>query len=404
MSVRQITENALELGRGVLRLAPTWVPRKFCIPGKRMKLHPDDYYVLGLERGGIDERWFASTIRAQNGPLTPEDEGLSYLVFEHEGELEKVTLQVAVDTFKSELIGERLWSEYERWPAYAKFFDNQGPLPFHIHQKPEHAALVNQFSKPEMYFFPEQLNNHGGTFPFTFFGLNQGTTKDQLRNCLEQFDKGDNKILDLSKAHKLVLGTGWDVPAGVLHAPGSLCTYEPQFASDIYAMYQSVLYGGETVPVESLWANCPEDKLGDFDYLVEIIDWEKNLDPDFVENRFMRPIEIQSDNSSYSEKWICYKSDIASAKELTIYPQETVTIKDAACYGFIAVQGFGSINNLAIETPTLIRYGQLTFDEYFVTEKAAREGVSISNYSKTEPLVLLKHFGPANPDLIQANL
>ena len=26
-------------------------------------------------------------------------------------------------------------------------------------------------------------------------------------------------------------------------APTSLCTYEPQFASDAYAMYQSVLYG-----------------------------------------------------------------------------------------------------------------------------------------------------------------
>lgn len=39
-----------------LNLAPTWVPRSFCRPGKRIKLHPDDYYVFGLERGGVDER------------------------------------------------------------------------------------------------------------------------------------------------------------------------------------------------------------------------------------------------------------------------------------------------------------------------------------------------------------
>ena len=38
-------------GNGVLRLKPTWVPRSFCRPGKRIKLHPDDYYVLGLEKG-----------------------------------------------------------------------------------------------------------------------------------------------------------------------------------------------------------------------------------------------------------------------------------------------------------------------------------------------------------------
>ena len=57
----KLAKELLNEGNGILRLAPTWVPRAFCIPGKRIKLHPDDYYVLGLERGGIDERWFAST-------------------------------------------------------------------------------------------------------------------------------------------------------------------------------------------------------------------------------------------------------------------------------------------------------------------------------------------------------
>jgi hypothetical protein len=33
--------EALEKGNGVLRLAPTWVPRAFCVPGRRIKLHPD---------------------------------------------------------------------------------------------------------------------------------------------------------------------------------------------------------------------------------------------------------------------------------------------------------------------------------------------------------------------------
>ena len=73
-----------------------------------------------------------------------------------------------------------------------------------------------------MYFFPAQCNNHGGEFPFTFFGLNPETTKDQVKSSLEGFSKGDNKLLDLSRAYKLTLDTGWDVPPGVLHAPGSL--------------------------------------------------------------------------------------------------------------------------------------------------------------------------------------
>jgi hypothetical protein len=47
----------------------------------------------------------------------------------------------------------------------------------------------------------------------------------------------------------------------------------------------------------------------------------------------------------------------------------------------------------------MIRYGQLTYDEYFVTEQAAKEGVVITNPSKADPIVMLKHFGPDNPDL-----
>ena len=84
-------KNVFEQTGGVLRLLPTWVPRAFCRPGRRIKLHPNDYYALGAERGGIDERWFASTTHADNGPLTPEDEGLSYVV--SEDGTEKMTLK-----------------------------------------------------------------------------------------------------------------------------------------------------------------------------------------------------------------------------------------------------------------------------------------------------------------------
>lgn len=47
----------------------------------------------------------------------------------------------------------------------------------------------------------------------------------------------------------------------------------------------------------------------------------------------------------------------------------------------------------------MLRYGQLSADEYFVSEEAAKEGVVIENHSKYEPLVMLKHFGPNNSDM-----
>lgn len=389
---------ALDQGQGILRLAPNWVPRSFCIPGRRIKLHPDDYYAMGGERGGIDERWFASTTLAQNGPLTSKDEGLSQVVFEDQ----QVTLRDVVAELKGQVIGDRLWDEYASWPMYSKFFDNKGPLPHHIHHRDEHAALVNQNGKPEAYYFPPQVNNYGADFPYTFFGFEPGTRKEQVLECLRNFNKGDNKITNLSKAYRLQPGTGWDVPPGILHAPGSLCTYEPQKASDIFAMYQS-LTNHQVIPEELLWVNTPDDRMGDHDYLIDVIDWEANVNPNFVEDHFMEPKRLHSAEEAlelgYIDKWICYRNEAYSAKELTILPGRTVAIKDAACYGMIMMQGHGTMGVWDIETPTMIRYGQLTHDEYFISEKAAREGVRITNLSKTDPIVMLKHFGPMNPDL-----
>ncbi|NQU45296.1 hypothetical protein HQ520_18595 [bacterium] len=393
----------MDQGKGVLRLAPNWVPRSFCIPGRRIKLHPDDYYALGGDRGGIDERWFSSTTPADNGPLTAPCEGLSFVVCEHKGNVERVSLRDAVDALKGSLIGNRLWTEYGVWPMYSKFFDNQEPLPHHIHHGDAHAAKVGQLGKPEAYYFPMQVNNHGGDFPFTFFGFNPGTTKDQVRECLAAFAKGDNKITALSRAYRLELGTGWNVSPGVLHAPGSLCTYEPQKASDVYAMYQSVIMDRRVVSSELLWKDCPSEHKGDIDYLMEVIDWEKNTDPDFHAHNFMEPIPIvpleEIEVLGYAEKWICYKSDAFSAKELTVLPGRSVTVRDAAAYGLICMEGHGTFSSWPIESPALIRYGQLTHDEYFVSEQAALEGVKMVNQSRSDPLVILKHFGPNNPEL-----
>jgi hypothetical protein len=51
-----------------------------------------------------------------------------------------------------------------------------------------------------------------------------------------------------------------------------------------------------------------------------------------------------------------------------------------------------------ISAPTMIRFRQMTEDELFVTAEAAQQGVRIENRSASDPLVILKHFGPGNPD------
>lgn len=401
MNPQHLIHAALDQGQGILRLAPAWVPRSFCVPGRRIKLHPDDYYALGGRRGGIDERWFASTTPADNGPLTSPNEGLSFVVFQDGPQLQQLLLRDAVSELKGALLGDRLWKEAGQWPMFSKFFDNQGALPHHIHHRDQHAAKVGQMGKPEAYYFPPQVNNHGGDFPFTFFGFEPGTTKDQVRDSLMRFTQGDNRITSLSKAYRLDPGTGWDIPPGILHAPGSLCTYEPQRAADVYAMYQSVT-GNQVVPEELLWKDTPADQRGNFDYLMDVIDWEANLDPEFARRHFMapRPVRPPAEMAAdgYQENWICYKSHAYSAKELTVLPGRTAVIRDAAAYGLIMMQGHGKLAGWDIETPALIRYGQLTHDEFFVSAAAARAGVTIANPSPSDPVVMLKHFGPNNPD------
>ena len=72
-----VLDSALDAGGGLLRLTPTWVPRAFLHPGKRIRLNPKHYYSYGAERGGIDERWFASTTEAANDGRVWH-EGLSF--------------------------------------------------------------------------------------------------------------------------------------------------------------------------------------------------------------------------------------------------------------------------------------------------------------------------------------
>ncbi len=384
--------RALEAGEGLLRLTPTWVPRSFLHPGKRIKLAPTDWYAYGAHRGGIDERWFASTTEAANENRNP-DEGLSYATFEGQ----RFTLRDAVAEAGERMIGKKMWDKYKRWPVYSKFFDNMGPIPHHMHQSQKFASLTGQQGKPESYYFPPQYNNVDNNFAYTFMGLEPGTTKVQLRKCLEDWSKGDNGILDLSRAYRLKRGTGWLIPPGVLHAPGSLCTYEPQWGSDVFGMFQSLVEGRE-VPWSLLVKDVPKEKHQDLDFIIGQLDWEKNVDTHFKESNYIEPIiDPARSGPGYTDRWIVYGTidgeQLFSAKELTVEPGAKCTLQDPGASGWITVQGRGRIGKLKLQTPAMIHFGQETEDEVFISHEAATAGIEIEN-TGDEPLVGLRYFGP----------
>ena len=397
MSQTDLVKNALSAGEGIVRLAPCWVPRSFLMPGGRLKLDPRDLYALGAHRGGIDERWFSSTTKADNGPGTPDDEGLSYIAIDGQ----RVLLKKAIEEIGDQFLGADVMAREGGWNLLCKFFDNLGPIPHHMHQTDEFARRVGAKGKPEAYYFPPQYNFKENNFPYTFMGLNPGTTRDQIRACLERWNEGDNGILYHSRAYKLKPGTGWQIDAGILHAPGSLVTYEPQVNSDVFGMFQSMVEG-RAVPWDLLVKDVPPDHHRDLDYILDMLVWEDNVDPEFDKNRLFHPKPVKDPaammDAGYTENWIVYSTPYYSAKELTVYPKCEVVVKDAAAYGLILTQGAGEIGVHAVQTPSMIRFGEMTQDELFVTAAAAAAGVKIVNTSDRENLVMLKHFGPGNPD------
>lgn len=372
-------------------------PGAFSKAGRRLKLHPDDYYAMGTKRGSIKERWFSLVIPAMNGELAPPDEGISYVAVT-DNIKDKILFKDFVDELGSEIIGEELKNKYGTWPMYSKFFDYEEPLFHHLHLDDVAAGRVGRLGKPEAYYYPLQLNNYAGTFPHTYFGFSPEVTREQVKERLLDYEKRDIRITELSRAYRIELGPGWYTPPGVVHAPGSYLTYEPQWNSDVNSVYENVT-AGEVYPYEFLAENCPGDKKRDVDYILSLMDWEKNVDPDYRKHFFRPPVVCSHSDEKHVEKWISYANDYIGAKELTVMPGQTVTVKDGGAYGCIFIQGHGKFGIYHAETPVMLRFGQMSGDEYFVSEAAAGKGVTIVNESKWESLVILKHFGPNHPDM-----
>ncbi len=393
MSTSSRIREVFKKNQGILRLVPNWIPRAFNRPGHRLRLHPDDYYFMGLARGAIKERWFCSSTSALNGPLAPPEEGFSRVAMSDEYE-DSLFFKDVMETLGAELIGSELQAKYGAWPMFCKFFDYDAPLFHHLHLSNKDAMKIGKFGKPEGYFFPKQLNNHLGTFPLTYFGFDPDASKEEVRRRVLEFQSDDNRITELSRAYRVELGTGWYTPPGVVHAPASVLTYEPQWNSDVCAVYENMVQG-EVFSRDQLVSSLPDSEKNDIDAIMGMMDWEANIDPHYKQKYFLPPLPIDTGAAGYREGWIVYRNAYFAAKETVIPPGSSVLVKDKAAYGCIIVQGHGEFGAFAdAEAPQLLRHNQLSGDEYFVSENAAMAGVRVVNHSRHEDMVILRHFGP----------
>jgi hypothetical protein len=382
-TMRDAVDRLLADLDGILRLEPVWVARDFLPPGRRLGL-PEHAYDVG-DRGAMCERWLASTTEADNR-VGPQGEGLSYLAFDGPG---RITLRDAVVADPVAIMGEEYAADHDGLGRLAKLFDYSTRLPFHLHQRQEHAALVGRRSKDEAYYFPPGVDM--GPHPESFLGLHPSVAEqrnhDVLLPYLERWDS--DLILQHSVGYTQVAEHGFHIPSGVLHAPGSALTIELQEDSDVFAMLQA-LNAGTIISKELLWKDVrDEDRAAKGErFILELIDWEANGDPFFYEHHHLAPRLIDDSRQVGGEEyWIFYDSTKFSGKKLLVRPSETYVATDAGVHNVFVWSGRGTYGGLPVEG------GDPALDEVVVTHDRAVRGVEVRNIG-TEDLLAIKFFGP----------
>jgi hypothetical protein len=385
---REIVENALRKGNGILRLQPAWVARDFLPPGRRLGLRDEEYEVG--ERGWISERWIGSTTRADNR-VGPPDEGLSYLAIDGE----RITLADAVAAAGDSIMGAEYARTHKGLGRLAKIYDFGARLPFHIHQMKKDAAKLGHNPKEEAYYFPEDVDL--GPHPETFFGVHPYIVREGKQDLLLPYLKEwkDDLILQHSRAYLNVRGEGFHLPSGVLHAPGTALTIELQEDSDVFAMLQA-LNAGKVISKELLYKDVtPEDRerLGER-AILEQIDWELSGDPFFYENRHTPPVPIAATRQlGGEEEWIYYNTEKFSGKRLVVKPGGVFTSVERGVYNILVWRGKGVFGGHEVEGLNL------GLDELLVSHDAATRQHTVQNTGDKD-LIIFKFFGPdINPDV-----
>ncbi len=194
--------------------------------------------------------------------------------------------------------------KYGTWPMYSKFFDYDVPLFHHLHLDFQAAAKIGVFGKPEAYYYPPQYNNYAGSMPVTYFGFDPDCTKEEVRERLVNYEKEDIRITELSRAYRIELGTGWYTPPGVVHAPGSYLTYEPQWNSDVNSVFENVA-SGEVYSRDFLVENLPEEEKDSVDAVMDLMDWDANVDPHYKQTYFRPPVVASEEEGSTWKSGSC---------------------------------------------------------------------------------------------------
>jgi hypothetical protein len=211
------------------------------------------------------------------------------------------------------------------------------------------AKLVGQEGKPESYYFPPQHNNVGNNFPYTFMGLEPGTTKAQVRRASRTGTRATTASstspgLPPEARHRLA-------DSAVHPARAGLALHLRAAVGQRRVRHVPVAGRRPRRAVALLVKDMPKSKHQDLDFIVDQLDWEEHStrisrttttsNPSRSPTRAARATSIAGSSTA---RWTA--NSYFTAKELTVDPARK-HIKDGGAYGLICVQGKGKINNLS---------------------------------------------------------
>ncbi|MEU8299002.1 hypothetical protein AB0C04_17165 [Micromonospora sp. NPDC048909] len=386
---RELVEELLNEGGGVLRLAPAFVARDLVPPGRRLGL-PEDAYDLG-ERGYLCERWLGSTTRADNR-VGPPDEGLSHLV-DASGR-RRLTLREAIDADPAAVMGEAYAATHPQGLGrLAKLLDYGARIPYHVHPPQRFAELVGRRSKDEAYYFPAGVDT--GPRPETFFGVHPWIARERSYEVLLPYlvDWDSDLILRHARAELQVPDDGFQVRSGVLHAPGTALTVELQEDSDVFAMFQA-LNAGRIISKDLLFKDVrPEDRREHAErFPLGFVEWELNGDPFFYEHNHLTPRPVDAgEPAGGREWWIFYNTTKFSGKKLVVPAGASHSTTERGVYSILVWSGTGRYCGHDV------RAGDADSDELLVSHATATAPHPVENTGDTD-LVVFKFFGPGIND------
>ena len=271
--------NALKAANGILRLAPTWVPRSFLTPGRRLKLHPDDLYAFGaqprrhrralvrLHHAGRQRRRDCRTKGSATSSTTASRRSRSRDAIEPR---RRDAHRRRRSGSKYKQLAGLLASSSTTWGRSRITCTRTTSRPSSSASKASRSPTTSRRSS----------TTSATTSPTRSWASSPARPRRDVRQCLENWNKGDNGILDLRKAYRLKPGTGWLVAAvrparsGFARAPtsrsgaatSSACTSRWSKAATCRGRCSS--------------RTCPKEKHKDLDFIVDQLDWEGNVDPE----------------------------------------------------------------------------------------------------------------------------